>query len=171
MYVLVWRTVSAITRGLFWCLFPDCEATREIKIKITLEWAQKQFVTRVQILFYFFHDITNPSMTIKTTIFIYRPRVSLARFSFCWLCHNQLLMTSQCPNNCDTITWIVISIWSDIDFIHGDIHDRSCKKSPSPPSGIFVTCTCDHVASVILIDAAMRYDKWNTGGHRSGPWF
>ena len=34
--------------------------TREINTKITLEWARKQFVTRVHILFYFLHNITNP---------------------------------------------------------------------------------------------------------------
>ena len=31
-------------------------------------------------------------------------------------------MTSQWPDNCDAITWIVISNSLDIDFIHGDIH-------------------------------------------------
>ena len=30
MYVLEWRTVYALTRGLFWCLFPSFGATREI---------------------------------------------------------------------------------------------------------------------------------------------
>ena len=30
-------------------------------------------------------------------------------FSFCWWRHNQLLMTSQWPDICDPITWIVIS--------------------------------------------------------------
>ena len=63
----------------------------------------------------------------KTTIFSHRPRVSLIRFSFCW-CHNRLLMTSQWPDNCDAITWIVLSNSLDIDFVHGDIHGRSCKK-------------------------------------------
>ena len=66
-------------------------------------------------------------MTRKTTIFTHRPHVSLARFSFCW-CHNRLLMTSQWPDNCDAITWIVISNSLDINFIHGDIHGRSGKK-------------------------------------------
>ena len=54
--------------GYFGVYFPSCEAseaTREINTKITLEWAQKQFVTRVDTLFYFLHDITNPQMTIK----------------------------------------------------------------------------------------------------------
>ena len=68
-------------------------------------------------------------MTIKTPIFAHRPRVSLARFSFCWWRHNRLLMTSQWPDSFDAITWIVISSSLDIDFIHGDIHDRSCKKT------------------------------------------
>ena len=35
------------------------------KHQITLEWVQKQFVTRVHTLFYFLHDKTNPQMTIK----------------------------------------------------------------------------------------------------------
>ena len=114
--------------GYFGVYFPSCEATREINTKITLEWVQKRFVTRVYTLFYFLHDITNPQMTIKTTSFTHRPRVSLARFSFCWWRHNRLLMTSQWPDNCDAITWIVLSNSLDIDFIHGDIHGRSCKK-------------------------------------------
>ena len=67
-------------------------------------------------------------MVTNTTSFTYRPRVSLARFLFCWWRHNRLLMTSQWPDNCDVITWIVISNLLDIDFIHGDIHGRSCKK-------------------------------------------
>ena len=89
---------------------------------------RNKFLTRVHTLFYFLHDITNPKLTIKTTIFTHHPRVSLARFSFCWWRHNQLLMTSQWPDNCDAISWILISNSLDIDFIHGDIHDRSCKK-------------------------------------------
>ena len=32
------------------------------------------------------------------------------------------------PDNCDMITWIVISNSLDIVFIQGNIHDRSCKK-------------------------------------------
>ena len=67
-------------------------------------------------------------MKLKTTIFTHRPRVSLARFSFCWWRHNQLLMTSQWPDNCHVITWIMISNSLDVDFIHGDIHGRSCKN-------------------------------------------
>ena len=128
MYVLGWRTVSALTRGYFGVYFPICEATREINTKITPEWAQKQFVTRVQTLSYFLRDITNPWTTIKTTIFTHHHRVSLALLSLCRWRHNRLLMVSQWPDNCYAITWIVISNSLDIYFIHGDIHGRSCNK-------------------------------------------
>ena len=47
---------------------------------------------------------------------------------FCWWRHNRVAMTSQWPENCDANTWQVISNPLDIDFIHGDIHSRSCKK-------------------------------------------
>ena len=63
-----------------------------------------------------------------TSTFTHRPRVSLARLSSCWWRQNRWLMTSQRPHNCDATTWIVISSSLDINFIHGDIHDRSCKK-------------------------------------------
>ena len=71
---------------------------------------QKQFFTRMHTLFYFLHNIMNKKMTIKTMIFTHHPRVSLARFLFCWWRHNRLLMTSQWPNNCGAMTWIVISV-------------------------------------------------------------
>ena len=112
----------------FGVYFPGCAATREINTKMTLEWAQKQFALTVHTLFYFLHDITNPIMTIKTTILTHCPSVSLTQFSCCCWRHNRLLMMSQWQDNCDAITWIVISKSLDIDFIHGDIHGRSCKK-------------------------------------------
>ena len=126
MYVLEWQTVSALTRAI---LVFICEATREIKTKITVLWAQKQFVMRVHALFYFLHDIKNPSMTVKMTIFTHHPHLSLVHFSFCWWRHNQLMMTSQWPDNCDAITWIVICNSLNIDFIQGDVHGRLCKKT------------------------------------------
>ena len=49
MYVLLWRTVYALTLVLFWCLFPELRSHRH---KITLSWAHKQFATRVHSLFY-----------------------------------------------------------------------------------------------------------------------
>ena len=41
-------------------------------------------------------------------------------------------MTSQWSDNCDANTWQVISNLLDIDFIHCDIHGRSCKKMGNP---------------------------------------
>ena len=125
----------------FGVYFLRCAATREINTKITLEWAHKQFVTRVHTLFYFLHDTTNPWMTLKTRIFTHHPRVSLARFTFCWWRHNRLAMTWQWPDNCDANTWQVISNSLDIDFIHGDIHGRSCKKAWYQwPRAHFIEC-------------------------------
>ena len=111
--------------------FQNCEATREIDINIAVEWALKQFSTRVHILFYFLHDITNPWMTIKMTIFAHCPRVSLAQFSFCWWFLNRFLMIPQWPDSCDAVTWIVMYNSLDIDFIPDDIHGRSCKNGIS----------------------------------------
>ena len=113
--------------GYFGVYFPSCAATREINTKMTLEWAHKQFVTRVHTSFYFSHDIRNTQMTTKTTIFSHQHRVSLVLFTFYWWRHNWLLMTSQWPDNCDLITLLVIINSLDTDFILGDIHGRSCE--------------------------------------------
>ena len=111
--------------GHFGVYFPSCEATRQINTKITLEWAQKQFVMRVHTSFYFLHDITNPIIKIKTTILTHCPSVSLTGFRSaadvtidCWWRQNDQTIA---------ITRIVVSNSFDIDFIHGDIHGRSCK--------------------------------------------
>ena len=42
--------------------------------------------------------------------------------------HSRLWMTSQWSDNCEAITWIMISNLLDITFIHGNIHGRSFKK-------------------------------------------
>ena len=68
----------------------------------------------------------------KSTIFTHSPRVSFVWFLFCWWHHNRLLMTSQWPHNCDRITWVVIFNLLDINFIHSDIHSRSCRKTIHP---------------------------------------
>ena len=103
----------------YFCVLPEL-LPREINTKITFEWAHKQFITKLHTLFYFLHG--------KTMIFTHRPRVSFARLTLCCWRHNRLLMTPQWPGNCDAITWIMISNSLNIDFIHGDIHDRSCKE-------------------------------------------
>ena len=59
--------------------------------------------------FYIFLFLTRHNESIndyKNDEFYTSSCVALARFSFCWWRHNQLLMTSQWPDNCDAITWI-----------------------------------------------------------------
>ena len=61
---VIWTTQPSTMGGplgdfRLWTALPSCE-TRAITTKITLEWAQKQFVTRVHTLFYILHHITNP---------------------------------------------------------------------------------------------------------------
>ena len=115
-------------KGYFCVYFPSYEATREINTKMTLERAQKQFVTKVHTLFYFLHDITIHKWRWKRRSLHIDPvshslglrsadDVTIDR----WWRHNN-------KTNCDAITWIVISNSLDIDFIHGDIHGWSCKK-------------------------------------------
>ena len=77
--------------GYFGVYFQSGEVTMEINTKITVEWAQEQFVMRLHTSYYFLHD----------------------------------KMNSQ---NDDLYTWIVISNLFDIDFVHSDIHGRSCKN-------------------------------------------
>ena len=128
MYALEWRIVSALTRGLFWCLLPELRSNEGNKYqnntRVSAETVRHE--NAYIILFLTRHNESINEYT--TTSFTHRPRVSLARFSFCWWRHNRLLMTSQWPDNCDAITSIVISNSLDIDFIHGEIHGRSCKK-------------------------------------------
>ena len=62
MYVLVWRTVYALTRVLFWCLFLPLLRNSEINTKITLSWAHKQFATRVHTLFSIYVGLMPPLM-------------------------------------------------------------------------------------------------------------
>ena len=112
--------------GNFGVCFPSCETTREINTKITLEWAQKQFVMRVHISFLTRHkqsiddnkndDPSTSSPCLTHSVFV------------CWWRPNRFLMTSQWPHNCDVITWIVISSSLDFDFIIGDIHGLSGKN-------------------------------------------
>ena len=128
MYALKWRTVSALTRGLFWCLFPSllCNSgnKHQNNTRVSAETVCHGSTYIISFLTWHNESINED----KNTIFTRRLRVLLAQFSFCWWRHNRLLMTSQWPHNCDAITWIVISNSLDIDFIHSDIHGRSCKK-------------------------------------------
>ena len=88
-------------------------------------------------------------MTLKWGSSHIMPVPCLARFTFCWWRHNRLAMTSQWPDNCDANTWQVISNSLDIDFIHGVIHGRSCKKCAY--SALIDIANSDHHNVVINI--------------------
>ena len=50
MCVLLWQTVSMLTRVLFWCLFPSL-LHNSGNTKITLSWALKEFIMRLHTSF------------------------------------------------------------------------------------------------------------------------
>ena len=89
-------------------LFPELRSNEGKNIKITLELAQKQFVARVHILFFFLHDIRNPWMTIKRRSLHIVP----ASHTFDFV----LLMTSQ--SIADDVT-MTRQLWCD--YLNSDI--------------------------------------------------
>ena len=107
-YVLSWWTVSTCARGLFWCLFP------ELRSKVGNKHQNNTRVSAWTVR----HEITYNTLflTRHNESINYYSRISLAQFSFWWWRHNRLLMTSQWPDKCDAITWIVISNSIDILF-------------------------------------------------------
>ena len=71
-------------------------------------------------------------MTIKTMIFTHWPRVSLARFTFCWWRHNWLPMTSQWPDQCGAITWIMHNVIGQYNSYF--FHEKLCCTVLGKPS-------------------------------------
>ena len=88
MYVLEWRTVSALTRGLFWCLFPELRSNEgnkhENKTRASAETVRRE-VTYI-ILFLTRH---NESINDYENDVLYTLSPCLTRSVFV------LLMTSQ----------------------------------------------------------------------------
>ena len=132
MYVLEGWTVSALTRGLFWCLFPELRSNKGNKHQNNTRVCPETVHHESTYIILFLTGHNESINDDKTTMCTHRPHVSLARFSFCWWRHNRLLMMSQWPDNCNAIMWIMIFNSLDIDLIHGDIHGRSCKKDWYP---------------------------------------
>ena len=128
MYVLEWRNVSALTRGLFWCLFPELRSNKGNKHQNNTRVSAQTVLHECTFIILFLTRHNEYINDDKNDDLYVSSRVLPALFSFCWWRQNRLLMTSQWPDNCDAITWIVIANSLDIDFIHGDVHDRSCKK-------------------------------------------
>ena len=69
MYVLEWRIVSALTRGLLWCLFPDLRSNEGNEYQ-NKTWVSAETVRHEgTYIISFLHEITNSKMTMETTIF------------------------------------------------------------------------------------------------------
>ena len=126
-YVLDWRTVSALMRGLFGYLFPELRSNGGNKHQNNT-WVSAETVCHERTYIILFLTWHNESINDNKNYHLYASsHGSLARFLFCWWRHNRMLMISQWPDNCDAITWMVISNTLDITFIHSDIQGRSCK--------------------------------------------
>ena len=96
----------------------------------------------------------NESINVKkTTIFSHRPRVSLVFI---------LLMTSQSIVDDVTLNWQLwrdhvkmIANSSDIDFIHCDLHGRSCKKW----TYVFIHAAYTHSYTVYIATLGKRAEE------------
>ena len=117
---------------LFWCLFPELHSN---------EGNKHQNNTRVSALtvrhksthIILFLTRHNESINDAKKEDLHTSSPCLTRSLYVLLMtsqmtHNRLAMTSQWPDNYDANTWQVISNSLDIDFIHYDIHGRSCKN-------------------------------------------
>ena len=71
IYVLSWRTVSALTRVLFLCLFPSLLRNSGNKYKNNLSLALKQFVTRVHTLFSIWYTCDTNTLTACLPVYHY----------------------------------------------------------------------------------------------------
>ena len=98
-------------------------------------------------------------MTIKTTNFTHRPCALLARFSFCWWRHNRLLLTSQWPDNCDAITWIVISNSFTVILTTGRVKTNNCVYTQAS-----ISLCCRSPASPRLVPMYLRPSPSPAGG-------
>ena len=130
MYVLEWRTVSALTRGLFWCSFPELWSNKGNKhqnnTRVSTEYIH--YESTYIILFVTRH---NESINDDKNDNLYTLSTCPTLLGFVLLMMSQSIaddvtMTRQLW----CVTWIVISNSLDIDFIHGNIHGRSCKNVP-----------------------------------------
>ena len=135
MYVLEWRTVSVLTRGLFWCLFPELWSNEGNKHQNNTRVSAETvcYESTYIILFLTWH---NESINDNKKDDLYTSSLCLTHSVFVLLMMSQLIvddvtMTRQLWRD-HVNNDISISNSLDIDFIHGDIHGLSCKKDITP---------------------------------------
>ena len=120
MYALEWRTVSALTRGLFWCLCPELRSNEGNKhqnnTRVSAETVRHEstyiilFLTRLNESIN--DDKNNDLYTSSPVSHLLSSRSADDVTINCWWRHKDL-------------TIVMRSNSLDIDFIH----DRSCKKN------------------------------------------
>ena len=138
MYVLEWRTVSALTRGFFWCLFPELLRNSGNKHQENT-WVSAETVRHESTYTILFLTRHKESINDDKNDYLYTSSPCLTHLVFVPLMTSQsIVMTSQWPDSCDANMWIVISNSLDIDFIYGDFHGWSCKKL------VFCCCNIDN---------------------------
>ena len=132
MYILEWRTVSLLTRRLFWCLFLELRSRERTwyqnNTQVSAETVSHE--TKYIILFLTWYNVSindDKHRRYLHNVPVYHSLVFRSADDF-----NRLLMASLWPDNCHAITWIVISKSLDIDYVHGDIQGRLCKNYPFP---------------------------------------
>ena len=96
VYGLEWGTAYVLTRGLFWCLFPELRNNKENKHQNNTQMStqivcHKCVTYTIKILTLHNESINNN----KTIIFTNRPGYTQAHVTFCWWHHSQSLKTSQ----------------------------------------------------------------------------
>ena len=129
LYVLEWRTVSALTRGLFGVYIPSCEARREINTKNNARASTETIRYEKTYIIQFLARHNESINTINRRSLRVVPMSHLLDFcSADDITIDADDVTSQLPDNCDAITWVVIFNPLDIDFVQGDIHGLSCKN-------------------------------------------
>ena len=104
MYVLEWRTASALTRGFFWCLFPELQNNEENNTK--KHSSERRNSLSRQYIPYFFFTWHNESINEDKSYDLYISSPCLTRSVFVLLVTSQSIaddvaMTSQWPDNCD----------------------------------------------------------------------
>ena len=80
MYELEWRTVSALTRGLFWCLFPELRSKEGNKQQNNTRVSAEAVRHKSTYIILFLTRHNESINDDKKTILTHRSRDSLARF-------------------------------------------------------------------------------------------
>ena len=83
MYALAWRTVYALTRGLFWCLYPELRSSEGNKHQNNTRVSAKTVRHKSTYIILFLTRHNESINAAKNEDLQTSSRVSLARFMLC----------------------------------------------------------------------------------------